>query len=280
MWQTFTRANLPFQGTTALYLMAIILYLSLIVVRKRPVARAATLAYAAGLAFNIIFIVGRWLESGRPPFKTLFESLVFLACCVAAFYLVIELLHRVRVLGIFASIGSFAAMIYALMRIDMEVVNLLPALQSGWFIPHVMIYFIAYAALFISFITAVLYMFDPNPRKLKEDNLLGQDVLDFEQYTHGTIAFGFTALVFGLLIGAVWAKDAWGDYWVWDPKESWSLITMLLYAGYLHLRYVKGWRGRKAAWFAILGFAAVMFTYLGMQVLPTAGDSAHVYTLQ
>jgi len=280
MWQTFTRANLPFQGTTALYALAVILYLSLIVLRKRPIARAATLAYAAGLAFNIIFIVGRWLESGRPPFKTLFESLVFLACCVAAFYLVIELLHRVRILGIFAAIGSLAAMIYALMRIDMEVVNLLPALQSGWFIPHVMIYFIAYAALFISFITAVLYMFDPNPRKLKDDNLLGQDVLDFEQYTHGTIAFGFTALVFGLLIGAVWAKEAWGDYWVWDPKESWSLITLLVYTGYLHLRYVKDWRGRKAAWFAILGFAAVMFTYLGMQVLPTAGDSAHVYTLQ
>jgi cytochrome c-type biogenesis protein CcsB len=280
MWQTFTRASLAFQATTALYGLAALLYLSLIVIRKKPVARTATLVYAAGLAFNIIFIVGRWLESGRPPFKTLFESLVFLACCVAAFYLVIELLHRVRVLGIFATIGSFSAMIYALARIDMEVVNLLPALQSGWFIPHVMIYFIAYAALFISFVTAVLYMFDPNPRKLKEDNLLGQDVLDFELYTHGTISFGFTALVFGLLIGAVWAKEAWGDYWVWDPKESWALITMLVYAGYLHLRYVQGWRGRKAAWFAILGFAAVMFTYLGMQMLPTAGDSAHVYTLQ
>jgi cytochrome c-type biogenesis protein CcsB len=228
----------------------------------------------------MIFIVDRWIDSGRPPFKTLFESLVFLAFCVAAFYLIIELLHRVRLLGIFASLGSFAAMMYALVRIDMEVVNLLPALQSGWFIPHVMVYFAAYAALFISFVTAVLYMFSPDPKKLKEDNLLGQEMLDFEQYTHGTIAFGFTALIFGLLIGAVWAKDAWGDYWVWDPKESWALITFLIYACYLHLRFVKGWRGRKAAWFAIIGFAAVMFTYLGMNLLPTAGDSAHVYTLQ
>ncbi len=280
MWQTFTRANIPFQGAMILYGLAALLYLSLILVRNRGYAKVATLVYLTGLAFNIIFIVDRWLESGRPPFKTLFESLVFLACCVAAFYLVIEALHRVRLLGIFATIGSFAAMIYALMRMDMEVVNLLPALQSGWFIPHVMIYFIAYAALFLSFVTAVLYMFNPDPRRLKENNLLGQDVLDFELYTHGTISFGFTALVFGLLIGAVWAKEAWGDYWVWDPKESWALITMLIYAGYLHMRLVKGWRGRKAAWFAIIGFAAVMFTYLGMHILPSAADSAHVYTLQ
>lgn len=280
MWQTFTRTSLPFQGTTLLYLLAALLYLSLVVVRRRGITKAATLAYAAGLACNIVFIIARWMESGRPPFKTLFESLVFLACTIAAFYLVIELLHRVRLLGIFASIGSFASMLYALKRVDMEVVNLLPALQSGWFIPHVMIYFAAYAALFISFVTAVLYMFNPNPRKLKENNLLGQETLDFEQYTHGTITFGFTALVFGLLIGAVWAKEAWGDYWVWDPKESWALITMLIYAGYLHFRLNKDWKGRKAAWFAILGFAAVMFTYLGMHLLPTAGDSVHVYTLQ
>jgi cytochrome c-type biogenesis protein CcsB len=280
MWQTFTRANLPFQSTTVLYGLAALFYLSLIVVRRRGAARFATLFYAAGLVCNILFIVGRWMESGRPPFKTLFESLVFLACCVAAFYLVIELLHKVRVLGIFAAIGSFLTMIYALMRIDMEVVNLLPALQSGWFIPHVMVYFIAYAALFISFVTAVLYMFDPNPRKLKDNNLLGQETLDFEKYTHSTISFGFTALVFGLLIGAVWAKEAWGDYWVWDPKENWALITMLIYSGYLHLRHVKGWRGKKTAWMAIIGFAAVMFTYLGMHLLPSASDSAHVYTLQ
>lgn len=280
MWETFTRANVAFQCTTLFYGIAALLYLSLVVVRKRQVSFAATLAYAAGLACNIMFIAGRWMESGRPPFKTLFESLVFLACCVAAFYLVIEMLHKVRLLGIFAAIGSFATMIYALDRIDRDVVNLLPALQSGWFIPHVMIYFIAYAALFISFVTAVLYMFNPNPRKLKENNLLGQETLDFELYTHGTISFGFTALVFGLLIGAVWAKEAWGDYWVWDPKESWALITMLVYATYLHMRLVRGWKGRKAAWFAIMGFAAVMFTYLGMHLLPTAGDSAHVYTLQ
>ena len=280
MWQTFTRANIPFQGAMILYGLAALLYLSLILVRNRGYAKAATLVYLTGLASNIIFIFDRVLESGMPPFKTFFVSLVFLACCVAAFYLVIEALHRVRLLGIFATIGSFAAMIYALMRMDMEVVNLLPALQSGWFIPHVMIYFIAYAALFLSFVTAVLYMFNPDPRRLKENNLLGQDVLDFELYTHGTISFGFTALVFGLLIGAVWAKEAWGDYWVWDPKESWALITMLIYAGYLHMRLVKGWRGRKAAWFAIIGFAAVMFTYLGMHILPSAADSAHVYTLQ
>ncbi|HEY6005457.1 MAG TPA: cytochrome c biogenesis protein CcsA, partial [Anaeromyxobacter sp.] len=78
--------------------------------------------------------------------------------------------------------------------------------------------------------------------------------------------------------GSVWAKSAWGDWWVWDPKENWSLVTWLIFGSYLHLRRVKGWRGDRAAWLVIVGFAVVMFTYLGMSMLPTAEESAHVYS--
>jgi ABC-type transport system involved in cytochrome c biogenesis permease subunit len=92
------------------------------------------------------------------------------------------------------------------------------------------------------------------------------------------VRFGFIMLTLGLLVGSVWAKSAWGDFWVWDPKENWSLVTWLVYGAYLHLRKVRGWRGERAAWLAIIGFAVVMFTYLGMGLLPTAEESAHVYS--
>ena len=91
------------------------------------------------------------------------------------------------------------------------------------------------------------------------------------------VRFGFALLTIGLLVGSVWAKSAWGDFWVWVPKENWSLVTWLVYGGYLHLRRVRGWRGDKGAWLLIAGFAVVMFTYLGMHLLPTAEESAHVY---
>ncbi|HEY6099706.1 MAG TPA: cytochrome c biogenesis protein CcsA, partial [Anaeromyxobacter sp.] len=102
--------------------------------------------------------------------------------------------------------------------------------------------------------------------------------LDLEVMSYELVRFGFVLLTIGLLVGSIWAKSAWGDYWVWDPKENWSLVTWLVYGGYLHLRRVRGWRGEKGAWLLVFGFAVVMFTYLGMSMLPTAEESAHVYT--
>jgi ABC-type transport system involved in cytochrome c biogenesis permease subunit len=91
------------------------------------------------------------------------------------------------------------------------------------------------------------------------------------------VKFGFVLISVGLVIGALWAKSAWGDYWVWDPKENWSLITWLMYIIYLHVRTSPGWKEKHSAWILIGGFAAVIFTYLGMNMLPTADQSAHVY---
>jgi len=111
------------------------------------------------------------------------------------------------------------------------------------------------------------------------DDLAGSnDLSRFRQgFDHDAIRIGFILLTIGLLIGSVWARTAWGDYWVWDPKESWSLVTWLVYAVYLHLRHVRGWRGSRASAIAIAGFAIVLFTYLGMAALPTAAESDHVY---
>jgi cytochrome c-type biogenesis protein CcsB len=275
-----------FVAASAAYAAALALYAAAWKSTKEIVGRIATGVMCAAIAVNAALIIGRWVQADRPPFKSLFESLVFLSFTMGAVYLVMERLYRTRVFGVLAAIGSFGGLAYAVTKWDAEIVKLPPALQSGWFVPHVVVYFVGYGAAFFATAVAVVQIasghLDWVKRLLatKAGTMLTGSALDLEQITYDAIKFSFTLLTVGLLFGSVWAKSAWGDYWVWDPKENWSLVTWLVYGGYLHLRRVKGWRGEKGAWLAIAGFAVVMFTYLGMEMLPTAQQSAHVYTGQ
>jgi cytochrome c-type biogenesis protein CcsB len=273
-----------FAATTAVYAAAMALYAAAWKSTQKLVAQLATALMAAAVALNASLIVGRWLDSGRAPFKSLFESLVFFAFTMGVVYLGMERLYRTRVFGAIAALMSLGCLVYALGKWDAEIVKLPPALQSGWFVPHVVVYFIGYGA--VAFATGVavvqlLAHYFPWIQRLlslKAGTVLSGEELDLEKITYDSIKFGFVLLTLGLLVGSVWAKSAWGDFWVWDPKENWSLVTWLVYAAYLHLRKVKGWRGDAAAWLAIAGMAVVMFTYLGMGLLPTSEESAHVYT--
>jgi ABC-type transport system involved in cytochrome c biogenesis permease subunit len=149
-----------------------------------------------------------------------------------------------------------------------------------------MVYFVGYAAVAIAFVLAGIQLLAPRVPlvqrllTIKAGSISTGEPLDVEAMSYELVRFGFALLTIGLLVGSVWAKSAWGDFWVWDPKENWSLVTWLVYGGYLHLRRVRGWRGDKGAWLLIAGFAVVMFTYLGMHLLPTAEESAHVYSAQ
>lgn len=262
--------------TAALYAVATVFY-AVVWRSKNPLfGRLGTGVLWAGLLANLGLIAGRWIEAGRPPFKSLFESLVVLAFCFAATYVIMERLYRTRVFGALASLGALGSILFALTKWDAEIIQLPPALQSGWFVPHVVVYFFAYGALFFATVAAGAQLFRPEFTVRSGTALTG--VLRLEDISYQSIRFGFLLLTFGLLVGSVWAKDAWGDYWVWDPKENWSLVSWLVYAAYLHLRHVTGWRGKKGAWLAIAGFGAVLFTYLGMELLPTAAESDHVYT--
>jgi len=275
-----------FVAASAAYAAALALYAAAWRSTKGVVGRLATGAMCAALAMNAALILGRWIQADRPPFKSLFESLVFLAFTSGAVYLVMERLYRTRVFGVLAAFGSFGALAYAVTKWDAEIVKLPPALQSGWFVPHVVVYFVGYGAAFFATAVAAVQLAAGRwewVRRLlstRAGSVLTGKALDLEQVTYDAIKFSFTLLTVGLLFGSVWAKSAWGDYWVWDPKENWSLVTWLVYGAYLHLRRVKGWRGDRGAWLAIAGFAVIMFTYLGMEMLPTAQQSAHVYSGQ
>jgi len=277
---SFILAEHPFFALTgALYAASMALYTAAWRSTREIIGRAATGVMAAALLVNVALVGGRWAQAGRAPFKSLFETGVFLALCMAAVYLAMEWMYKTRVFGALAALFSAGSIVFALTKWDAEIVRLPPALQSAWFVPHVVIYFVGYAACGFATIVSLVQLFRPE-LELKAGTVLRGTPISLEQVSYYSIRFGFTLLSMGLLMGSMWAKSAWGDYWVWDPKENWSLVTWLVYAGYLHLRRLKGWRGRANAWLVIGGFAIVMFTYLGMGLLPTAQESAHVYTDQ
>jgi len=273
-----------FIATGALYAASVALYATAWRSTRRIVARAATAFMTAALLLNLALMLLRWHEAGRAPLKSLFESLVFFALCIALVYLFFEWIYGTRVFGVPAMLLSLGCLVYALAKWDAEIVKLPPALQSPWFVPHVMVYFVGYAAVALAFVLAIVQLLAPRVPavqrmlSMKAGTIMTGKPLDVEQMSYELVRFGFALLTVGLLVGSVWAKSAWGDFWVWDPKENWSLVTWLVYGGYLHLRRVRGWRGDKGAWLLIFGFAVVMFTYLGMHLLPTAEESAHVYS--
>jgi len=284
--ENFSRISTLLFGLICIYTFSMVLYGTALFIRNQTVYTLGRFSLFVGFLINGWLIIERWLEAGRPPFKTFYESLIFAAFCIVLVYLALELARKVKIVGFGSILLAVVSLLIAVVKVDVEIISLPPALQSGWFVPHVVIYFIGYGALAVSFATGILYLFLPDKITLNADtfkgrfltNALGGEEIDLEAFTHQLIVVGFTFLNLGLLTGSMWAKFAWGDYWFWDPKENWSLVTWLIYIVYFHLRYVKGWRGRKAVVFSIIGFLAVVFTYLGMNLLPTAEMSEHVYT--
>ena len=262
--------------TTYVYGASAFLYLVTLIFKKPTPGVLATWTALLGFIGNTAGIIMRWVESyqmgiGHAPLSNLYESLVFFAWTIALLYLVIEFRYGNRVIGAFVMPLASLAIAYASLspNINDRIQPLLPALKSNWLIAHVITCFIGYAAFAIAFGISIMYLI--RQRESSNDNLLIQrfpkaQVLD--GLTHQMIMFGFLFLSVGIITGAVWANSAWGRYWGWDPKETWSLITWFIYATLLHAKLMRGWHGRRIAYLSVLGFAAVLFTYFGVNLLP------------
>jgi len=261
---------------TFVYGLAGFCYIFAWIFKKQTVGKAATWVALFGLAGNIVGIVMRWVESyrlgfGHAPLSNLYESLVFFAGTIVLIYLVIERKYNNRVIGAFVAPIAFLAMAYASLspNISDRIQPLIPALKSNWLIAHVIACFIGYGAFAVAFGVSLMYLMK---QKSADDtgsmmsHLPDASVLD--ELNHQLVMFGFLFLSAGIITGAVWANSAWGRYWGWDPKETWSLITWFVYATLLHARLMRGWRGKRTAILSIGGFAAVMFTYFGVNLLP------------
>jgi cytochrome c-type biogenesis protein CcsB len=219
----------------------------------------ALIGAAAGV--QTAYIVARWVAAGRPPFSNMFESLVLFAWAVIVIYLLLRLWIDIPLLAAPAALLSALALAYA-STFGFEIQPLVPALQSNWLTFHVFTCFLGYGGFAVSFLASIGYLIADRPggRATPE----ARETL--ESVMARTVSFGFVFLTLGIITGAVWANSAWGSYWSWDPKEVWSLITWLIYAVFLHCRFMRGWRGRRAAWISIVGFAAVLFTYVGVNL--------------
>ena len=264
-----------FTIVTFVYGLAFILYVAAWIFKKSLPGKTATGVLIAAAAGNAAGFVLRWAEShqmgyGYVPLSNLYESLVFFALCIAVIYLVVEYRYKVRTIGVFASIVPFLAMAYAsLPSVDSQIQPLIPALQSNWLIAHVITCFLGYAAFAIACGISIMYLIK-SASASPDTGTVGRfpDAETMDELTHQMIAFGFLFLSVGIITGAIWADQAWGRYWGWDPKETWSLITWLIYATLLHARFMRGWEGRRIAYLSCLGFVAVLFTYFGVNLLP------------
>lgn len=237
---------------------------------------AGLIALLAGFHVGMAILVSAWVDSGQPPFRTLYQSLIFFSITTAVVYLFAG--RRSVLLGLLTALFILAILAYGFFKRDMTEVQLPPALQSIWFVPHVLVYFLGYSALFVSFIASILYLIFPRAKQLKSAKALGIQELNFSALMYRSVMFGFAMISAGLILGALWAKFAWGDWWSWDPKENWALITWLVYAAFLHLRFAGSVSQKTLAWVSIIGFLAMMFTYLGVNYLPVAGDTLHSYS--
>ena len=256
-----------------LYSCASALYLWSILSGNSAIKRAAPIAATVGLVFHAVAAVEIGVYLGRVPVTNLFESLILLSWVLVAIYLVLERKYRIGAIGAFTTLLSLCLLAFASSLpngLNSAHTNLAPALRSHWSVIHVSTCLISYAAFALGFSAALCYVLQAHILKTKritplQGRLPSLDVADHLAYK--MVSFGFPMLTLGIVTGALWAQSAWGSYWSWDPKETWSLITWLVYAAYLHVRIVSHWRGKWANRLLVAGFICVIVTYFGVNYL-------------
>ncbi len=261
--------------TTFTYLFASFLYIAALLFRSSKVGVIATWFTAAALLIQTAGLGLRWVESyqmgiGHAPLTNMYESVVFFSWTIIIFYLGIEWKFKTRTIGAFAVPLAFLAMAYASFApINKGISPLVPALQSNWLLAHVITCFVGYAAFAIAAALGLMYLikiyFAKDADEGRTTELPSLKILD--DIIHKSMIFGFIWLSAGIITGAIWANSAWGTYWSWDPKETWSLITWFVYAITLHARYTRGISGKTIAWLSLIGLVAVVFTYYGVNFL-------------
>ncbi|MCP3712335.1 c-type cytochrome biogenesis protein CcsB [Paraburkholderia sp. CNPSo 3274] len=227
----------------------------------------------AAVLMGFVGMMVRWYESyligadvGHIPISNLYEVFVLFSVITALFYLYYEQHYNTRSLGAFVLLVISAAvgflLWYSIARDAQLIQPLVPALQSWWMKIHVPANFIGYGSFALSAMVGVAYLL--KERGVLADRLPTLDVLDDVMYKSTAVGFGFFTIA--TILGALWAAQAWGGYWSWDPKETWALIVWLNYAAWLHMRLMKGLRGHVAAWWALTGLLVTTFAFLGVNM--------------
>lgn len=213
------------------------------------------------------FIIGLWLYLGRPPMRTMGETRLLYSFFLIAVGLVTWLRSKYRVLLAFSYLLSVVFMCLNLFKPEIHEKELMPALNSPWFVPHVVVYMIAYASIACAFVLSLIQLF--GIKRFQNESLIFHcDKLVYE---------GIGLLTIGMMMGALWAKQAWGDYWSWDPKEVWAAITWIMGLIYIHYRLRKRESLKTPCLIIVVLFLSFQVCWYGINYLPTAATSVHTY---
>jgi cytochrome c-type biogenesis protein CcsB len=238
--------------------------------RTGALGKYATIISWLSFLFLAAMLVFRTIATGHGPFANMYEFSVAFAWGVLALHVFFERRYHQRLIGLLTLPVAILLMLYAL-TIPSTIEPLVPALQNNLLLTvHVAVAIVAYGSFTVAFAAALLYLVQPEGGRW---GLPRPEILD--EIGYRAIVIGFPFLTLTIVLGALWAEVAWGSYWSWDPKETASLVTWLLYGAYLHARVTYGWRGRKSALLLVVGFAATLFTYFGINLF---GNSLHSYS--
>jgi len=257
-----------FWSVAILYGLCFLIGLFYLLTGKETLGRWVTGGLWATVALHTLLIIFRTVEGGRPPFQSLYETLSWFAWSATATYLYVHSKWKggVHFPGFIVAGISAGACFYSLLTRSPEITPIPPALRSPWYEWHVVIAFAAYAVFVVSFAVEVSHLLFER-RFPWRGRAFGFPAQGFYRYAHRLNLFGFPMLAFAVFSGAAWANDAWGRYWSWDPKETWSLITWTVYAMYLHTKAIPTWRENASPALNILGFVCMVITFLGVSWL-------------
>lgn len=256
--------SIGFMASLVLYFAASVLYFIYAGTKKQKAAGAGFLLVVAGFVVHTLCIVVRGINAGRLPLTNQYEFASAFAWGIALCFLVFVKKYKFDALGMVVAPLIFLVAGYAFM-LNREINSLMPALQSGWLGFHVCTAIVAYGGFGVAFGIALLYLLKGKLNGPLSERIPDERTLDTLIYR--AVALGFLFLTLCMITGDIWAKRAWGSYWNWDPKETWSLITWIIYAIFLHLRLRGAVSGKKAALLAVIGFICVIFTYVGVNLL-------------
>ena len=270
--------SILFLVTLALYFVAMFLFFLYAAIKKPSVAKYAVRVQLFALLVHTAAIVLRGILMGRLPMANQYEFSTAFSWALALVSLVFIQKFRFPVLGAFASPVTLLLAVYAGVQKlnELKVIaaggvdsirNLMPALRSSWLGIHVSTVIIAYGAFGVSFVLSIIFLLRD---RMKENGFWDQHIPKKEKLdtiSYRCVSLGMMFLTVTIGIGGIWAENAWGSYWSWDPKETWALVTWIIYLVYLHLRIRRGWNGRTAAIFGVFGFLCVLFTYIGVNTL-------------
>lgn len=246
----------------------LIVVLLLLFFRKKQAERMYSFISLLGLLLFTVYILLLWLELKRPPMRTLGETRMWYSFFLAGVGLVAFLRWKYKwFLGYALGMASLF-LFFNLLSPENFSKTLMPALRSPWFVPHVIVYILAYALLAAAALVSLKGLYQEYSRKPAGESMIMADNM---------VYIGFSFLTLGLVFGALWAKEAWGHYWTWDPKETWAFLTWLGYLLYIHYRFHRPKFFKPAFWGLALAFVILLICWMGLNYLPTAASSVHVY---